>query len=78
MDADLTANPFSAHERESRTVTALMSWLDRDELQPYPWATVPCPECGETELAGGCMSARTAFDFVCMNCGCVTKIEECS
>lgn len=51
----------------------LMSWRDQDWTQPLPWATVPCPVCEETELAKHFSADDT--DFVCMACGCVTKIE---
>lgn len=51
---------------------ALMTWLDVDELKPYPWATVPCPGCGELELSAAI--AHRAVDFVCMACGYLTQI----
>jgi hypothetical protein len=54
-------------------MTRLMSWAGHDWTQPLPWATVPCPCCGENELAKAFSADPT--DFVCMNCGETTKIE---
>lgn len=52
---------------------ALMVWSEPvDETLPYPWSTVPCPGCGETELAMA--FRRPTTDFVCMACGTITKI----
>lgn len=60
----------------------LLSWQQVDELQPYPWATVECPGCGETELArygqfgfGRQMPGDPCTWFVCMACGCLTQVE---
>jgi hypothetical protein len=54
-------------------MTALMSWKGVDELEPYPWSTIPCPGCGEAELG---RDFQRPFDgFVCMNCGDRITIE---
>lgn len=49
-----------------------MTWVGVDDHQPYPWSTVPCPGCGEPELAGAV--TRRTVDFVCMACGTITQI----
>lgn len=53
-------------------MTTLMVWPAATELEPYPWTTVPCPRCGETELASAC--GFRPVDFVCMSCGFLTQI----
>lgn len=52
----------------------LMTWYGVDWTRPLPWATIPCPACEENELAAAV--ARRIEDFVCMNCGLVTLIED--
>lgn len=49
-----------------------MSWPAADETRPYPWSTVPCHGCGETELAAA--RGFRPSDFVCMACGALTQI----
>ncbi len=60
----------------------LLSWYDVDELLPYPWATIECPGCEETEHARygyGAFGPRLDGDpytwFVCMACGRLTQVE---
>jgi hypothetical protein len=41
------------------------------ELAPYPWAAVPCPWCGELELAQTVMGVG----LVCMACAGVAELD---